>query len=76
MLKAWEENGFNGSKFDYAVTPTQNILTRSGFFEALDQALQVEAGGASPAGPPCSLWVFMSASIHKRTKAFPGGDDT
>eukprot|EP00973_Karenia_brevis_P096390 12431535-Karenia_brevis.AAC.1 len=75
MFKVWsEENGHPGYKFDIVHNPKHDMTTKEGFFLALDNALELEAGGMHAGGPPCSLFIFLSSSIHKRTKIHPEGD--
>ena len=43
------------------------MLTRKGFWLALEALLTIAFGGHLLVGLPCSLWIFLSSSLHKRT---------
>ena len=51
-----------------------DVLTPKGQLAALQGVLGLRPGGVLGGGPPCSLFVFMSASVHKRTATNPSGD--
>ena len=46
------------------------------FFATLELALNVVEYGFAMAGPPCSMFVFLSSGVHKRTAAQPNGDQS
>ncbi len=69
-------SGHSSDSFDAAVDPVCDILSERGFRIAMERASRVRRGGLIVAGPPCSLWTFMSSSVHKRTAENPGGDST
>ena len=54
----------------------QDMLSRQGFFEALDIVMGLTVGALVLLGPPCSLWVFMANSYPKRKKHNAVGDVT
>ena len=62
--------------FDVLNDPSENICTEEGFFKGLDKVLQVMLRGLIVWGPPCSLWIFLSIAVSKRTKSKPYGDLT
>ncbi len=51
-----------------------DILTTQGFAAMLDAALQLVPFALAWFAPPCSLWIFLSAGVHKRTVMRPSGD--
>lgn len=67
-------SGYRCASFDAAVDPRCDILTEGGFRIAMDMTTRLRPGGLILAGPPCSLWTFMSSSVHKRNDACPEGD--
>lgn len=53
-----------------------DILTRTGFFYVLQCILTMVEYGMILCGPPCGLFVFLSASYHRRSMDFPYGDQS
>lgn len=51
-----------------------NILTPAGFGMILLWCLALVPYGLAWFAPPCSLWVFLSAGVHKRSMLRPSGD--
>lgn len=68
--------GHAADVYDIAVDPTCDILSARGFAVACDKIARVRAGGLAMAGPPCSLWTFLSSSVHRRSDQCPQGDTT
>ena len=66
--------GHDADNFDCANDRTQNVCIREGFFKGLDKILQVILWGLIMWGPPCSLWIWLSSSVHMRTCANPAGN--
>lgn len=52
--------------FDIASNQQEDILARSGFYLALDLVLMLCDHALICAGPPCSLFVSISQSVHQR----------
>lgn len=63
-------------RFEILVDKRQDIWTRHGFDDALDSACCLIPGATALVGCPCSWWIFMSSSLHKRKKLDPVGDTT
>lgn len=59
--------------FDVKTNPDENICLRKGFFIALESVLSVIEWGLVVWGPPCSLWIWLSISISKRSRQKPEG---
>jgi len=77
LSKAWSKNKHGTVLFDTAASgEDHNIISRDGFFRALGYTLRLVKGGLLAGGPPCSLFVWISSSIHKRTKENCEGDET
>ncbi len=53
----------------------QDIATEAGLQVALVNCARLRAGGLAWMAPPCSNWVWVSASKHRRSIAQPLGDD-
>ena len=67
--------GYKSIVFDMASGgEAHNIITKDGFFTALRYVLRLKVGGLMPSGPPCSMFVFMSSSLHRRSLRNPEGD--
>ena len=64
-----------GMSMDTAVGgASHNILSAQGFANALLAILALVPYGFCWLAPPCALWVFLSAGVHKRTCLRPSGD--
>ena len=70
--KLFRANGYVTRNYD--INMGDDITARAGFFRALDIVMAMAIGALILMGPPCSLWVFMSSSYHRRTKWNPDGD--
>lgn len=53
--------------------PKHNIVSKHGFWLALHSILSLGVGGLVMAGPPCAWWIWLSKSVHQRTKSRPSG---
>ncbi|CAE7458512.1 RHM1 [Symbiodinium natans] len=53
---------------------TDDICAEEGFYNLLTLACRMKSGGLVMGGPPCSLFVFMSSSIHRRSLDNPWGN--
>ena len=75
VADVWKSVGYEAASADI-VNPQKNfdVISREGFFNTLDLCLAVKQGGFALAGPPCSLFVFLSSSTHRRTAQNPDGD--
>ena len=60
--------------YDIARDPLCDFTSKRGFLVALSYMLSLQIGGLIMAGPPCSLFVFLSSSVHKRSTCCPEGD--
>ncbi len=74
VCRVFGDHGHCSASFDVAVDPRCDILAEAGFFLAMEKASRVRAGGLIVAGPPCSMWTFLSSSVHQRSRADPGGN--
>ena len=63
--RTFTKYGFRAGHFDLA--EGDDITDRRGFFRCLDLLLSLVVGGLVLLGPPCSLWVYMSSSVHRRS---------
>ena len=60
--------------FDYEFNGLQDLTCREGFFAALEMFLDIVEYGLVVAGPPCSLWIWLSCSHHCRHNQCVMGD--
>ena len=74
VVQAFEAAGHAARAFDMATDPACDITREAGFRLALSLVSSLQKGGLLVAGPPCSLWVYMSSSVHRRSKHAPEGD--
>ena len=49
------------------------LVPRTGFLRALWLTLRMKEGGLLHAGPPCSSFVWINSSTHRRTRERPLG---
>ena len=67
--------GFKAEGFDKAsIDPRQDLTTTEGFMRAFEKVLRLMPDGLLFAAPPCSLFVFMSAYVHQRSRDNPLGN--
>lgn len=77
MATTWASFQYLSKSCDFRDTMTNyDVTSRAGFFETLELALSVVEYGFAMAGPPCSMFVFLSSGVHKRTAAQPSGDQS
>eukprot|EP00442_Polarella_glacialis_P054099 CAMPEP_0115142078 /NCGR_PEP_ID=MMETSP0227-20121206/59937_1 /TAXON_ID=89957 /ORGANISM="Polarella glacialis, Strain CCMP 1383" /LENGTH=333 /DNA_ID=CAMNT_0002550599 /DNA_START=75 /DNA_END=1076 /DNA_ORIENTATION=+ len=74
MKKAWLKAGDSAVNYDIKSNPAHDIVSKSGFYALLDYGLELHDNGCVVGGPPCSLFVFMSSSVHGRWALRPEGD--
>lgn len=65
--KGFITEGFQSRPFDVCLDPTQDICSVLGFVTAVELLLRVKRGGLAWFAPQCSLWVWISSSVHKRS---------
>ena len=71
----WTVRKYSGMVLDILVGgQNHDVTSKGGFYFALEQCLAMRPGGLCVAGPPCSLFGFLSISVSKRTIANPEGD--
>ena len=68
MQAAAAELGLAFAKFDKNMGNQYDALTATGVIMIAEMILRIKEGGLFVLGPPCSLWVFFSSSVHQRTK--------
>ena len=66
--------GFRAQSYDITNDEQDDVTTKEGFYRLLRYLLELVPGGVVLAGPPCSLYVFLSSSVHRRTIARPLGN--
>ena len=68
------DKGHTVEAFEIKTNPNHNILTKAGFKILLRMALTLCRRGAAMFGPPCSLFVYLSTDVHKRSADAAQGD--
>ncbi|CAK0816451.1 unnamed protein product, partial [Prorocentrum cordatum] len=76
VYSACRARNLKGFKMDKLHGSCHDLLTNIGMANATRGVLSIKEGGMIGGGPPCSLFVFMSSSYHKRTKVTPLGDES
>jgi len=74
--RTFEANGYAAVSTDIITNPLEDITSRAGFFLILQMAMRIMEGGLLLGGPPCSLFIFLSSSMHRRSPAMPRGDES
>lgn len=74
VCQAFQRKGFRGLTFDIRSCHYEDILSKSGFLLALQSALELCEHGLLMVAPPCSLFVPISASVHRRKAEQPYGN--
>lgn len=67
MCTSWTARGYRAVAFDLLLSREDDILSPTGFQKALHLGLRLQCGGLCFAGPPCSLFTFLSSSVHRRS---------
>ena len=70
----WKLKGYKAVSTDIRLSEDFDVLSKNGFQANLDICLRVVVGGFALAGPPCSLFIWLSSSVHCRTSANPSGN--
>lgn len=66
LAAALARAGLRVETFDKVDDCRQNVLTFSGMLYLFALVARIREGGLLWLGPPCSMWVWMSASVHRR----------
>ena len=75
VAETWKANGKAATSYDIKIGGKEHDITsRVGFFWLLAASLRLQAGALVVAGPPCSLFIFLSSSVHRRRKGREEGD--
>ena len=71
--QVWEACGYSAKAFDILIDASHDLSSKAGFFVCLAACLTLLPGGLVLAGPPCSLFIWISCSVHRRHE-LPLGD--
>lgn len=67
MRSSVEQLGFRASQFDIATGgPSEDITSKAGFYSLVLMGLRLVQFALIVAGPPCSMFIFLSSSQHQR----------
>ena len=68
IKQCFEAHGEEAANYDIKVGRKKNDSTcATGFYELLRAGLSLKPSGLVMGGPPCSMFIFLSSSVHKRT---------
>jgi hypothetical protein len=70
----WESHGLKCASADILTDVQHDMSSRAGFFLILTLVLCLVPYGICILAPPCSLFVWLSSSMHKRCKGRELGD--
>lgn len=76
IARAFTAAGLASRAYDKVISEEDDVLTVTGLVRLFWLVLRLKPGGLLWAAPPCSMWSFMSSSVHCRTKKNPRGDRT
>eukprot|EP00435_Cladocopium_sp_Y103_P072988 s131_g42.t1 len=68
MTKCWKNNHQEAETFDIKISRLDDVCSRGGFFRLLELGCRLAPNGLCMAGPPCSLHVSASQSVHERSE--------
>ncbi|CAE7333576.1 unnamed protein product [Symbiodinium sp. CCMP2456] len=68
MSKIWRKAGWEAFAFDIKSNPDHDMTSAKGFWTLCAAAKKLKKKGLIFGGPPCSLYVWISKSIHKRSQ--------
>ncbi|CAE7740361.1 RHM1 [Symbiodinium sp. CCMP2456] len=75
IKKAWSGHHKKAELYDIKTNgPQHDICSEGGFENLMRMGLRIKPGGVIVAGPPCSLFIFLSSSIHRRSPHRPWGN--
>ena len=74
IAKQFRKRGYRALAWDVALDSAMDITTSAGFINLLCCGLRCMDNAFVPAGPPCSMWIFLSSSCHKRHSLGVFGD--
>ena len=75
MSQKWVRQGLAAEAYDINHdTVGMDIVTHIGFFTLLSLLMQLLPQGLSFWAPPCSLFIFLTSSLHLRHLFGPGGN--
>ena len=75
MWRAFRRARYEATTSDVLDDPNQNMASKAGLYCAIELIMAVVTGGLLMWGPPCSMFIFLSSSIHKRSRRRPHGDE-
>lgn len=79
MAKSWAKGNYKAVGYDIKTLGRRgDISSERGYLTLLRMAFKLVEFAAIVAGPPCSLLIFLSSSVHKRHSALhgPTGDES
>ena len=74
MSKRWRKAGWDAFAYDIKTSKAHDVTSADGFWALCSAGKRLMTNGLIFGGPPCSLYVWISKSVHKRSEdnAFVG----
>ena len=74
VLNMWKDKGHDAAAVDIQTDMAFDMTSRIGFFMTLALIMSLSPAGVAILAPPCSLFVWLSSSLHRRCLSAPLGD--
>ena len=75
MWRAFRRARYSAATFELLDDDNQNMASKAGVYFAVDLVMAVVVGGLLMWGPPCSMFIFLSSSVHQRSSRRPQGNE-
>jgi len=66
LRRQFRKVGLRALAYDIKLSTSHDLTSREGFYKLLDMGMSLVVGAVVLGGPPCSLMVGASASVHMR----------
>ena len=74
MSKAFQKDGAKTVAYDIMHDPGMDIVTETGFYVLLGLLLRLMPSSFTMWAPPCSVFIFLTSSLHERHRFGPWGN--
>ena len=74
VLNTWRDKGHDAAAVDLQTDVAFDMTSRAGFFLTLALVMSLLPAGIAILAPPCSLFIWLSSSLHRRCLSAPLGD--
>lgn len=76
ISKTFARRHYRAAAWDIKLSGEMDATTESGWYSLLDLCLRMLPGALLAAGPPCSLFVWLCCSVHRRHQLGVRGDES